>query len=604
MYEQIKAGYKVRKKIFNSAVISVLLVLGILVVYWPVSGYEFLNYDDDLYVTDNPHVCRGLTWDNVRWALGSTEAGFWQPLVWLSLMADFSLFHYQAGGYHITNVLFHIVSTLLLYFVVQRLTGAVWRSAIVAMLFALHPLHVESVAWVSARKDVLSTFFWMLTTWSYAAYVEKSGAGRYAMVFFFYALGLMSKPMVMTLPLILLLLDYWPLNRYRRSSCYRLIGEKLPLLVLSLPVLWLTFAAETQAGALAEIVSFPLDIRIANALSSYAHYICQMFWPVRLSVFYPHPVQYSLLNVTINGLLLLVVSVATIRWAERFPYLPVGWLWYLITLAPVIGLVQIGSHARADRYTYIALIGLFIALVWLGNEAVRKMPRHKFIGGLAGLALLAVMSMWSASQVAVWKDSKTLFRHALKVTTGNYLAHGNLGAALFNAGQIDEAINHLKLAINLRADLTDVRVNLGMALLVKGDVEEAFRYMQSVLDANAMHEKANLTMGLVRAKQGDHGKAIEYYRKALGINPRRFETHYNLGLSLAGQGRYLEATDNYRQALAFRPDFAEGYNNLAIALAILGRKEEARTYFLRALSIKPDFAEVKDNLRLLDQDRN
>jgi len=524
-----------------------LLTLLILSVYGRVSQFGFVHYDDHVYVTDNLRVQSGLTVQNIWWALTSLDAGFWHPMTWLSLMLDYSLYGLNAGGYHWTNVILHILNTLLLLIVLERMTGAFWRSAFVAALFALHPLHVESVAWVAARKDVLSISFWMLAMLGYVHYVRRPGGWRYLWVVVLFTLGLMSKPMLVTLPFVLLLLDWWPLGRFGvmqpvpGGGRFRSIGipgwlilEKVPLFALAVGVSVATVVAEQRTGALSPMTSFPLDVRVVNALVSYVLYIGKMFRPADLSVFYPHHGLWPAWAWTSSILLLGAVSVLSFRWLRKYPYFAVGWFWYLGTLIPVIGLVQVGSHGMADRYTYVPLIGLFIVIAWGGFDIFRRFRQDRLLPGGVAVVLLIILSIQSHIQIRYWENARTLFQHAIQVTKDNYLAHNNLGAAL--------------------------------------------------------------------ARQGKSIEAVHQYREAIRIMPEYVEAYFNMGAALADQEKYPEAVIAYRRVLGIRPDFAEAHNNLAIALATQGDLEGAIRHFKAALTIRSDYRDARNNLYIAERE--
>lgn len=521
-----------------------LLILMILCIYGQVTQFDFVHYDDHVYVTDNLRVETGLTAENVCWALTSLDAGFWHPLTWLSLMLDHDLYGLNAGGYHVTNVIFHIINTLLLFIVLGRMTGAVWRSFFVAALFALHPLHVEPVAWVASRKDVLSTFFMMLTLWGYYRYVQRPGVLRYSVVVIMFILGLMSKPVLVTLPFVLLLLDWWPLNRFRTEQSVpdfkflqncgnigRLVLEKAPLLVLAVGVSVATVIAEGRAGALKPMVSYALDVRLGNALVSYVLYIGKMLWPVNLAVFYPHPGLWPVWVIASSVLFLGTISYWSICRLRKYPYFATGWFWYLGTLVPVIGLVQVGSHAMADRYTYIPLIGLFIVIVWGSVDICKRLQCSMMVLRVLAVIILTAFSIQSYVQVQYWKNAIQLFRHAINVTKENYIAYNNLGAALARQGRSAEAVDQLRAALRIMPHYREALFNMGAAL----------------------------------ADQGKYSQAVEYYQRILEINPRFAEAHNNLAIVLASQGRLEEAISHFRMALTIRPNYTDARNNLQIA---------------------------------------
>ena len=559
--------------------VCLFLVIAILAVYLQVKNHAFVNFDDGWYVSDNYHVKAGLTLENLAWAFTDTQTGNWHPLTRLSHMLDVQLYGMNPGSHHMTNVLFHIVNTLLLFLVFWRMTGSLWRSAFVAALFAIHPLHVESVAWVSERKDVLSTFFWLLTMWSYVLYVERPGMNRYLTALLFFILGLMAKSMLVTLPFVLLLLDYWPLGRIRFGKLRidgtgdqglpirRLIIEKIPFFALSAAVGVVTLFFQHSRGAVGSLDRFPLTIRIANTLVSYIIYIGKMFWPVKLAAFYPHPGVLPWWQVTAACLLLVFISFLAIRYLKHRPWFIVGWLWYIGTFVPVIGLVQVGYQAMADRYTYVPLIGLFVIAAWGVPDLVSRLVsglNHKRIGLAASTAaLFLILMIISWFQVTYWKNSITLFKHALDVTDNNYLAYNGLGNALMRRGKVNDAIIHLSSALEIKPDYAQAHNSLGNALKIQGRTNEA----------------------------------IDHYLKALEIKSDYAEVHYNLGHTLLTHGRLKEAIVHYSDALRIRPDYAEAHNHLGYVLMRQGKIEEAINHFRETLRIKPDHENAKKNLK-------
>ena len=505
-------------------IVLALLTLCTLSLYWPVQHYPFLNFDDQIYVTDNVHVRAGVTAETLRWALTSLDAGFWHPLTWLSLMADASIYHMNAGGYHWTNVLLHLGSTLILFLAMNRMTGALWRSGFVAALFAFHPLHVEPVAWIAERKEVLCGFFWMLTLWTYARYAEKPGPGRYLAVLASFILGLMSKPMIATLPIVLLILDYWPLERLngdgarRKESWRRLIGEKIPLLVCSAVIVGLTFVTEHRFGALTDMGAISLSDRISNALVSYAIYIGQTIVPMNLAVYYPHPGSLPLGLSAGAGFFLAAVSAVALYRIKHEKYLFAGWCWYLISLVPVIGLVQLGSMARADRYTYIPLTGLFIVLAW-GGPALLKESVHKRRVLLCGAAVIvAAFMVCASSQLSYWQNDRTLFQHAAEVTTGNYKAYHVLGMVYHGQGDDAKALAYLKQSLRLRPDYRAFN-DLGILYMGQGRYGEAEKAFERALELKPQYAKTLNNLGSALACQGKNDAAIDFFRKALQIDP-------------------------------------------------------------------------------------
>ena len=558
--------------------ITICLVLAAVtfVAYIQLQSHDFLNYDDNLYITDNPRVRSGLSQESIVWAFTATYAANWHPLTWLSHMLDCELYGLNPKGHHLTNLLLHVTNALLLFLVLFRMTGAPWRSIFVAALFAIHPLHVESVAWVAERKDVLSTLFWILTIWAYAHYADRPGLNRYLLVLLLFALGLMAKPMLVTLPFVLLLIDYWPLGRLRLAQLipatssenqgtpvFSLILEKVPLLALTAVSILVTVLAQQKGSGLAPVDLIPIKARFLNTPVSYVGYIAKMVWPRNLAVFYPHPgSDLETWQAAGAAILLVCITLAVIWTRRRHPYLIVGWLWYLGTLVPVIGLVQVGLQAMADRYTYVPLVGLFIMVAW-GVPEILKGWRH-------GLTLLAVstsivflaFTVCTWSQLRHWRNSITLFTQALNVTSNNYVAHLNLGLALRVKGNLDDAIYHYNEALRIKPNYALAHNNLGVALKNKGQIREAMYHYIEALQINPDYAQAHNNMGVVLGMQGKLVEAAEHFYQALRLNPDYAGAHYNLGKIKAEQGKFEEAYDHFSQAIKLRPD----YTNARISL--------------------------------------
>ena len=525
---------------YRTLCVYLALVLTTLAAYWQLRSCRFVSYDDNLYVTENWHVKAGLTRDSIVWAFTTGHAANWHPLTWLSHMLDCHLFGTNPAWHHFTNLLLHIANTLLLFAVLKRMTAAFWRSAFVAAVFALHPLHVESVAWIAERKDVLSTLFWLLTMIAYVSYVRRPGISRYLLTVVVFALGLMAKPMLVTLPFVLLLLDYWPLERLQLRGdadhrlWFRLVREKVPFFALSVASSAITFLVQQKGGAMSKLDMIPLAVRFGNAFISYVRYVGRMFWPDRLAVLYPYPADMALLWPAVSVLVLLAISVLVIRSASRYKYLLVGWLWYLGTLFPVIGLVQVGSQAFADRYTYIPLIGLFIIVGWALPDLLSKWQYRKITLGISMLVVLLALSICTHLQLRHWRDSKALFEHTLSITEGNYVAHCSLAYALQQQGELDQAITHNRYALRINPNYPKAHLGLGLALLEKGNLAEA----------------------------------AAHFTEALRINPNFADAHYNLARVLSDKNKVNEAVTNLREALRLRPDWVRVMNNLAWLLAV------------------------------------
>jgi tetratricopeptide (TPR) repeat protein len=590
-------------------IVYLLLIFATLVVFHRLPTHDFINLDDNLLVYENPQMLAGFTKGGLIWAFTQYHAEYWHPVTWLSHMLDCQLFGLRPGLHHLTSLLFHLANCVLLLFILRKMTGALWRSALVAALFAIHPLHVESVAWVAERKDVLSAFFWFLSIWAYVRYAEQPGLRRYLLVLLFFGLGLMTKPMVVTLPFVLLLLDYWPLGRLHLqnkrtvsdlhipgASLFRLVWEKIPLFVLTAVTTVATVVVQDKVGALRSLEAFPLTTRIANALVSYTSYMAKMIWPQKLAVYYPYPETIPLWQVAGSGLLLLGVSVMAIKTAKNRPYLAVGWLWFLGTLVPVIGLVQVGSQAMADRYTYLSLIGLFIMIAW-GIPSIVAGWRHKrtvFAIASAILLLGCIVGTWR--QVGHWQNSITLFQHTVRVTSANHFAHNNLGVALARSGRLAEAMYHYSQALRIKPDRAEVHNNLGNALAAQGSVDRAVGHYYKALEIDSNNARAYNNLGNLLAKQGKTEEAINHYNEALRLQPDYVGAHYNLGTALAEQGRTEQAIKHVAEALRLMPYWAGAHNNLGVLLERRGRLDEAIDHYHEALRLDPDYAKARANL--------
>jgi hypothetical protein len=537
----MKNTYKIR----NESLIYGFLIIAIFSIYSNVINFSFINYDDTWYVTANKFVQRGLTISGFNWSLTAVYAANWHPLTWMSHMLDVTLYGMNPGAHHLTNLLFHIVNTLLLFSILKRMTTAFWKSAFVAALFALHPVHVESVAWIAERKDVLCTFFLMMTIWSYIRYVEQPERSRYLGVILFFIFSLMSKPMSVTLPFVLLLLDYWPLNRFdeypSRCSIVQqqgnipelkqhinkvlstriafLIIEKTPLFAFSAASCLVTFFVQKNWGVVSSLEIFSINQRLANATVAYAHYIWKMLYPFELAVFYPHTGIVSKWKVISACLILIAISLLAFRNRKRRPCFIVGWLWYLGMLIPVIGLVQVGSQAMADRYTYVPYIGLFIMIAWGLPEYMRKLHFKQLgIAIIAGAAILYVMA-GAYIQVQYWKNSLILFGHALKVTSDNYLAHNNIANALITRGNLDDAIQHYQKALLINPDFTTPQTNLKHALNLQAKIDTAVGEMYATMKRNPEGQSIPHKIDKVKKSKVKLEEAIEYYQKMLTYQP-------------------------------------------------------------------------------------
>ncbi len=595
--------------------LSLLLALVTLAIYLPVARNQFVNYDDSDYVTMNPHVQGGLTKDNIVWAFTKSHSSNWHPLTWMSHMLDCDLFGAKPAGPHLVNVVFHTANTVLLFLLLFQMTRAPRRSAMVAALFALHPMHVESVAWVSERKDVLSTLFFLLTLLAYVKYARSApGAGRgnwwmlYALALVFFALGLMSKPMLVTLPFVLLLLDYWPLRRLglvEKRNWGRLIIEKIPFFALVVISSVVTFIVQKKGGAVS--TSLGLAARISNAVVSYVRYLGKLLVPTDLSVLYPYPDHWAGTVVAGCAILLLAISVAVFWFGRRRPYLMVGWLWYLGTLVPVIGLVQVGIQSMADRYTYIPAIGLFIMVVWLiadlvgeampaeqGTPSVQPLPQGALTVG--AIAVLAVCSWLTVRQIQVWRNSETLFTQAIHATERNYLAYNNLGYYLSNEGRVPEAMVYYKKSLEINPNYEDALNNLGYGYAGQRNFAEAIRLYESALRVRPRHPEVNNNLGNALAELGRVDEAIAHYAVTLEQKPEHADAHNNLGIALAMKGKLEEAIPHFHLAIRYKPDNASAHSNLGNALAAQHKLTEAIAEYQETLRLKPNDAHAHNNL--------
>lgn len=594
------------------------LALSTLFVFLQVRNFEFTNYDDDVHVYENQTVLNGLSLGGVVSAFTTVPAGScnWLPLTWLSFMLDYQLFGLNAGAMHLENVLLHILNTLLLFTLIRKMTGSLWPSAFVAAVFALHPMHVESVAWITERKDVLSGLFCMLTLLTYAGYVRRPSAYRYLATLALFAVGLMAKPMLVTLPFVLLLLDYWPLNRFaapgvkifarqtrtpppvpeRGKVLYRVIIEKIPFFALSVISSVITFLVQRGGGAMTSINVIPFEARVANAFLSYARYMGKMFWPQKLSVFYPHIIGgIPLWQIAICALLIVIISALVIYFGRKRKYLPVGWFWFIGTLIPVIGLVQVGEQSIADRYTYIPYIGLFIMIAWGIPELLSKLPYLHIVLGASMMAVIAGLGIGTYRQVSYWKNSSILFSHAIAATPNNHLAYINLGIAYGELGRLPDAVEAFKQAIRIDPH-AEAYTNLGIAYGKLGRLQEAVEAFRQAVRIKPNYAKAYNNLGIAYGQLGRWQEAIDALKQATKIKPDYAEAYNVLGIAYDGLGHIDDAIDSYRQAARIKPNYAEAYFNIGDDCSKLGRRQEAIDALRQAIKIKPDYAEA--HLRL------
>jgi tetratricopeptide (TPR) repeat protein len=549
--------------------------------------YEFFNIDDDEYVTENPHVQSGLTWEELGWALTAFHSNNWHPLTWASLQLDYQLYGARPWGFRLTNVLLHAASAVLLFWALRRMSGALWPSAAVAGLFALHPLHVESVAWVSERKDVLGACFWMLTLGAYAYYAERPSPWRYTLVIALFALGLMAKPMLVTLPFVLLLLDFWPLGRFGGTAPIRLILEKLPLLALAGVSCALTLQA--QHNLMHPLELFPLESRVVNALVSYVTYIGQMVWPANLIPFYPHPEHdWSLWQGVAAGVVLAALTLLAWRYRRPAPYGLVGWLWYLGTLVPVIGLVQVGMQARADRYTYLPLIGLFIILAWGLPELLARWHAPKAVSPWLAAGVLTACAACTWQQTRYWQSSLTLWRHAADVTPGNKVAHNNLGVSLLKKGETDRAVSAFERVLQIDPRYDIAALNLSTALRRRGKQAEAAAVLTRIIDYHPENEVLRCELGEVLLHlPGKQEEAAGHFRAALAANPRFWKARGGLGMALLISGEVEGAIAELTEAVRNAPQLIPAQISLGLAHLLQGDPSQALPCFDEALRFDP-----------------
>ncbi len=644
-------GTLTRSRLAHPLVVATGLIILNVLVYASLRRFELVNWDDPTYVTENPIVLGGLSWSSVWWAMTTGHSPYWHPMTWLSHLLDITLFGTDAGMYHVTNLLFHIANTVLVFELFRRMTGDTGRSAFVAAIFAVHPLHVESVAWVAERKDVLSTFFWVLTILAYVAYVRRPAWTRYVAMLVLYALALMSKPMVVTLPVVLLLLDVWPLGRLRvgrpggesrprqpapglrrsvdisakaeglRDQWWTwVIAEKVPLLILALATSAATVVVQYRVGAMAGLEALPWQVRAANATIGYVAYLWKTAWPTHLAAFYPL-FDISPGRVAAAAIALAAVTIAVVAARTRHPYLLVGWCWYGITIAPVIGLLQAGEQGMADRFMYVPMIGILIIAAWgvpalvrwlvaqaRGFEAEGPEPGLSTHGSwlMTGIAaaLVAACAVTARAQAAHWSDSVSLWRHATRVTPGSYIAHENLGQALRELGHLDEARASYERAL-ARAParspgyLAVIHNSIGMVLTRQQRTSEALEHFAAAARLNPGFAEARSNLGNALAAGGRLVEAIGEYREAVRLKPEYTEPRVGLGSALLTQGKAVEAIPHYREALRLDPDLAQAHNGLGGALAMTGHADEAMAQFAHAVRLKPDLPTAHLNIALL-----
>jgi Flp pilus assembly protein TadD len=587
-------------------IFSIFLTVATLAVYGQVLGFDFVSWDDPGYVAKNAHMQGGLTREGLVWVLTSQHGGHWHPVTGLSHMLDCQLFGLSPSGHHLTSVLLHIANALLLFGLLRSMTGAFWRSAIVATLFALHPLQVESVAWVSERKNVLSTCLGLLSLWAYVGYARSPSTGRYALTAAIFALGLMAKSMLVTLPLLFLLVDVWPLGRMQSAtSRLGLVVEKIPLFALSAISSVITFGlVRHDEGHIIGGEILPLHLRVANAVVGYVRYLGKMIWPTDLAVLYPHPNLTGGTPLTASeiigavAVLLAISAVITLVVRERYGI--VGWLWYLTTLLPVIGLVQVGQQSMADRYAYVPLIGIFILIAWGGAELLARWQNRPVLPPAFAVAMAAVVvgtgmaCTWA--QAAHWRDSVALYERALAVSPRLPVMHTNLGVALDARGERDAAIQHFQEALDIEPDYVHAHYNLGNTLSAVGDRAGAVNHYRQALELKPDFVRAHTSLGDILREDGTPDAAMEHYQEALRLDPTYAPAHEGLGSVFLGHRRFDAAMHHYRLAIEHDPGLSSPHNNLGVALAMQGRFAESVPHFRDAIRVDPGFRSAHDNL--------
>ncbi len=574
----------------NFILCSAIIIL-IIGIFWPVFSFDYVLYDDGGYVYNNQNVLRGLTLENVKWAFTTFDRSNWHPLTWLSYLLDIELFGMNPGAQHGINLFFHILNSVLLFVILTKITGQRSASLIVAGLFAVHPLHVESVAWISERKDVLSTFFFLMALLGYARYVQKPSRARYGIMALLYALGLMAKPMLVTFPFVLLLLDFWPFHRLNSLTnnfkeltfikrSVPLIIEKIPLFVLSAISCILTFLSQKEGGAVSNIDFFSC---VSNAFISYFMYLVKTVAPFHLSAFYPFPNNISVLKLSISCVVLLCLAVIAIKRVRKSPWIFVGLAWYIGTLVPVIGIVHVGDLAMADRYTYIPHIGLFIAAVWSAYFFMKRCGIAEKTIVLLGCMIVLLLSVISAKQVNVWKDSVTLFEHAIKVNENNHVAFNNLGAALALNGKMNEATGYFIKALKIRPEYPEALTNLNVSLGANTSPDQAIEKLKSLIKIHPDNPALAYTLGVLYRHNGELNKAIEEYQRALSENKRFPQAQFDLAFVYSIKGEYEKALAEFKKTIKIRSDLIWAYYYIAAILAAQNRIEESIRWLDRAI---------------------
>ncbi|HEY2328791.1 MAG TPA: tetratricopeptide repeat protein [Verrucomicrobiae bacterium] len=590
-----------------------VLALGTLALYWPVSGFSFINFDDDEYISNNPVTKAGLTWHGVQWAFNGIHVGNWHPLSWLSHMADCQLFGVNAGAHHLMNVAFHIANTLLLFAFLRSTTGAQWRSASVAALFAWHPLHVESVAWVAERKDVLSAFFWLLALLAYTRYAKEQEVGKmhtcsswkwYFVTLFLFACGLMAKPMVVTLPFVLLLVDFWPLDRIQNSesrirNLKGVLLEKIPFFAMAIAASLVNFVAQKAGGAPWSSDVMPPHVRLANALISYSRYLSKTFWPSDLAVIYPYQDHWPLVAVLASALFLSACTGLAVLRMRQKPFLFFGWFYFMGTLLPAIGLVQVGPQAMADRYMYLPSIGLFMLIVWGANDLLATHAHRQKIAALVAVAAGCACCLCTMHQLRFWESSVKLFAHTVAVTPDNYTATDYLGGALESAGRKDDALLFYAESVRISPYFPLAQWNLGLALLNKGLAAEAAEHLAVAAKFTPNDAVIHCYYGKALLLAGKTNPAEAQLAEAMRLKPDLAEAHFFLAVDLANQNRTDEALPHFAKVVRLEPSNGQMHFNYGLALLDQHQPDKAVAEFRAALRLQPDFPDAKKDLDAL-----
>ena len=609
VYDREMSSKIVQQRTGRAVSVAVLLVALAILPYLQTLGHDFLNYDDNLYVSENPHVQQGLTWQGLVWAFTTCKSGNWLPVTWLSHMLDVSLWGNKPGGHHFTNVLLHAANTLLLFLILSRMTGGLWRSALVAALFAVHPLHVEAVAWVAERKEVLSAFFGLLAFWAYFKYARDSSISRYFLVACLFVLGLMAKPMLVSLPFLLLLLDIWPLRRWRLwpmecegatglepKPASRILLEKLPLFLIATIFCIIALVSQRVEHNISDVVALPLSSRVANAIVGYDSYFEKLIAPINLAVFYPHPGHWRLVVVAMSAVLLLIITAVTMLYRRQRPWLLIGWLWFIVTLIPVIGLVQVGWQSIADRYSYIPSIGIFIMAAWSIPLTEKSPALRVSIATACAVVVVFVVMTWR--QISYWQNSRTLFEHAAQVTQGNFVAHQNLGNALEAEKDIDAALELYRLSAAERPKYakTSIHENIANVLIQQQRYQDALAELRQAIEINPFSSAAFNSMGSIMLIMGQNEDAAKDFQSAAKFDADNIPARINYGTVLVRLGRWDEAIAELAPIVRAEPKRLVARTYFARALAGRGDFDQAIHELQGVLQVAPDYAPARKAL--------